>query len=104
LNFYTWLDEVGGFTIFAKVETVLRKEKEVFDSQKRAIRRKRLLYRKANKRVKRVKADPKDTLGENYKTHILQYDRPIPMNALGDVVKVTALNCQGGCTKPKQNF
>lgn len=74
LNFYIWLDDVGGFNIFYHFEQDIRAKKTLFDEKKRAAA-------KSN----RVRTGPKPkkqkttVTGLQYQAFALQYAKAAPM-------------------------
>jgi hypothetical protein len=78
MNFYLWLDEVGGFEAFYEYEESVRKEKHQYDEDSRS--RDRDDRAKGTKRKKK-KVMLRSTPGDNYHTTVLTYtDRRGPFN------------------------
>lgn len=77
LNFYIWLDDVGGYEVFYAFENDIRDKKAKYDEEKRNQDAKE----KYGKRKKR-KIVLKNTDGKNYKTFVVHYQRPSPFNPL----------------------
>lgn len=63
LNFYLWLDDVGGFDAFNHFEADIREKKKQYDEQKRC-------RDSENTKCKKRKVVLKQTDGRNYKTYI----------------------------------
>lgn len=77
LNFYLWLDDVGGFEIFYLFEHDIRDKKAKYDEQKR-IQENQPTYGKRKKR----KVVLRNTDGRNYKSHLVQYTKPAPFSVM----------------------
>ena len=77
LNFYIWLDDMGGFDAFYRLETDVRDKKTRYDEGKR-------LYEtdSAYGKRKKRKVVLKNTDGRNYKTYVVQYEKPSPFSTL----------------------
>jgi len=78
LNYYLWLDDVGGFEIFYVFEADIRAKKARYDEEKR-IQESQPTYGKKKKR----KIVLRNTDGRNYKTHILNYKMPASHSVMG---------------------
>ncbi len=72
LNFYTWLEHVGGFEAFRMLEGHIRAEKIKYDFYKRSVKK---LSGGTNKRRKIIL---KQTDGKNYRTFLLNGSVPLP--------------------------
>ncbi len=75
LNFYIWLDEVGGFDLFYMFEDDIRQKKAKYDEEHR-IQENQLVFGKRKKR----KIVLRQTNGQNYKTHVIQYKSKPPFS------------------------
>lgn len=75
LNFYLWLDEIGGFDLFYLFEEDIRQKKAQYDEEKRKLDRSRQKKRKR-------KVVLKKTDGKNYKSHILRCVTRVPFSIL----------------------
>lgn len=78
LNFYLWLDEVGGFELFYRFEEDIRKKKQQYDEKKRKSEHLNTTHPKKRKR----KTVLKETDGKNYKTHIVHVKKSAPFCCL----------------------
>jgi hypothetical protein len=79
LNFYIWLDDVGAYDVFYAFESDIRDQKAKYDEEKRNQDAKSLLGGKRTKQKKR-KVVLKHTDGKNYRTFIVNYERPAPFH------------------------
>lgn len=68
LNFYIWLDSIGGFDVFFNFEQEIRAKKLVFDEQNR---------QKRNKPHKKQKTVLAQTDGRNYNSFALSYPQTV---------------------------
>jgi hypothetical protein len=78
LNFYIWLDDMGGFDAFYHVERDVRDKKTQYDEEKRINDNTNENYGKRKKR----KIVLKNTDGRNYKTYVVKYEKPAPYSFL----------------------
>lgn len=78
LNFYLWLDDVGGFELFYKLEKDIRKRKAKYDEEKRLQEAKPVF----GKRKKKQKIMLRDTDGQNYKAFMVQYKKKPPFSVM----------------------
>ena len=74
LNFYIWLERVGGFDAFAMLEPLVRVEKAKYDLNKRNT------DKVAKSERKRRKVVLKETKGLNYRNFLLQATLPAPFS------------------------
>jgi hypothetical protein len=77
LNFYLWLDDVGGFDLFYLFEADIREKKAKYDEEKRSKEHKVTVIEGSSKRKKR-KIVLKHTDGRNYKTHLISFPTKAP--------------------------
>lgn len=73
LNFYMWLDEVGGFDIFFKLEEDIRAKKAKYDEQSRTIK---ASHSEARQRRKH-KVVMKNSQDGNFKAFALSYNHTV---------------------------
>ena len=78
LNFYIWLDDMGGFEAFFRLESDVRDKKARYDEDKRTLEQNSI-----GKKRKKKKIVLKDTDGQNYKTFIVKCAKPPPFSTLG---------------------
>lgn len=73
LNFYLWFDEIGGIELFQRYEDDVRKQKALYELNKR-------LKRKASSenKQKKKKIVMRNTSGVNYTTHAVQVMKRVP--------------------------
>jgi hypothetical protein len=77
LNFYIWLDDVGGFDAFYAFENDTRERKSQYDEEKRTQDGQE---RDGNRKKRKIVL--KNTDGKNYKTFVVNYERPSPFSSL----------------------
>jgi len=77
LNFYLWLDEIGGFELFYMFESDIRDKKAKYDEDKR-IQENQIVVGKKKKR----KIVLRNTDGRNYKTHLVQCKTAAPFSII----------------------
>jgi hypothetical protein len=73
LNFYCWLDEIGGFEAFEHFESDVREKKREHDARRRTLQ---------SEKSKKRKVVLKQTDGRNYKTYVSQGCMPDPYDGL----------------------
>lgn len=66
LNFYLWLDDIGGFEIFYLFEVDIREKKSLYDEKKRI---QETMVVPGKKKKKKIVL--RNTDGRNYKTHVI---------------------------------
>jgi len=71
MNFYLWLDEVGGFELFYMFESDIREKKAEYDREKR-LEDERKSHKLAGETSKKKKIILRNTDGRNYKTYAIQ--------------------------------
>jgi hypothetical protein len=79
LNFYLWLDDVGGFELFYMFENDIRDKKAKYDEEKRQ-QESQIVFGKKKKR----KIVLRNTDGKNYKTHVLNQKTMAPFSIMAD--------------------
>jgi len=77
LNFYIWLDDVGGFELFYLFETDIREKKSIYDEKKRLQENMVVMGKKKKKKIVLRNTD-----GRNYKTHLVQCTTQAPHSIL----------------------
>ena len=81
LNFYIWLDDVGGFDLFYLFESDVREKKSKYEEEKRNQESHGSVARQEPKK-KKQKIVLRQTDGRNYKTHIMKCETSAPFSLL----------------------
>jgi hypothetical protein len=85
LNFYIWLDDMGGFEAFFKFEEDIRDKKSRYDEEKRLNDTSNRIGNgkgKGKRKRKKRKIVLKNTDGRNYKTFIVNFEQSPPFSSL----------------------